>query len=185
MFDIGWSELLLIGVVAIIVVAPKELPGFMRAFGEWISKIRRMAADFQSQFHEAMREAEMADLKKAVDEMAGDQLSNFDPLDVYAGPIEETVGMGRDILRPTTDGKARCAAAPAARPLVERSRVVARRASLPPHASRGRRSRETATAPRSRAPADPRGARNHGPNPAGPKGARKTPMRTSSRPRRR
>ena len=64
MFDIGWSELLVIGVVALIAIGPKELPGVLRTVGQWMGKIRRMASEFQGQFHEAMREAEMADLKK-------------------------------------------------------------------------------------------------------------------------
>src|SRR5271167_776065 len=69
MFDIGWSEFVVIGVVALIVIGPKELPAVLRAIGQWTTKIRRMAGEFQSQFQEAMREAEMADLKKQVDEL--------------------------------------------------------------------------------------------------------------------
>jgi sec-independent protein translocase protein TatB len=82
MFDFSWSELLLIGLVALIFIGPKELPGVLRTLGQWMSKIRRMAGDFQNQFHDAMREAELADLKKEVDEMAAHaaQYSNFDPL---------------------------------------------------------------------------------------------------------
>jgi sec-independent protein translocase protein TatB len=70
MFDIGWSEFVVIGVVALIVIGPKELPAVLRAIGQWTTKIRRMAGEFQSQFQEAMREAEMADLKKSVDELS-------------------------------------------------------------------------------------------------------------------
>jgi sec-independent protein translocase protein TatB len=69
MFDIAWSEFLVIGVVALIVIGPKELPAVLRAVGQWTTKIRRMATEFQSQFQEAMREAEMADLKKEVDNL--------------------------------------------------------------------------------------------------------------------
>ena len=65
MFDIGWSELLVIGIVALIAIGPKELPGALRALGQWTTKIRRMASEFQGQFQEAMREAEMADLQEA------------------------------------------------------------------------------------------------------------------------
>ena len=83
MFDIGWSELLVIGVVALIAIGPKELPGVLRMVGQWMGKIRRMASEFQGQFQEAMREAEMADLKKQVDDMTGaaTELSNFNPMD--------------------------------------------------------------------------------------------------------
>jgi sec-independent protein translocase protein TatB len=69
MFDIGWSELVVIGVVALIAIGPKELPGVLRTAGYWMGKVRRMASDFQGQFQEAMREAEMADLKKQADDL--------------------------------------------------------------------------------------------------------------------
>src|SRR5213079_1099600 len=69
MFDIGWSELVVIAVVALIAIGPKELPGVLRMVGQWMGKARKMAAEFQSQFQEAMREAEMADLKKSFDEV--------------------------------------------------------------------------------------------------------------------
>ncbi len=82
MFEIGWGELLLIGIVALIAIGPKELPTVLRTLGQWMAKLRRMASDFQNQFHEAMREAEMADLKKQVDEMTSQAQSyaNFDPV---------------------------------------------------------------------------------------------------------
>ena len=69
MFDIGWSELVVIAVVALIVIGPKELPGVLRTVGHYMRKIRGMASEFQGQFQEAMREAEMADLKKTFDEV--------------------------------------------------------------------------------------------------------------------
>ena len=68
MFDISWGKLVIIGVVALIVIGPKELPTVLRAVGQWMAKIRRMAGEFQGQFQDAMREAEMADLKKEFDE---------------------------------------------------------------------------------------------------------------------
>jgi sec-independent protein translocase protein TatB len=69
MFDIAWGEFVVIAVVALIVIGPKELPGVLRAIGQWTTKIRRMATEFQGQFQEALREAEMADLKKEVDNL--------------------------------------------------------------------------------------------------------------------
>ena len=82
MFDIGWSELVVIAVVALIAIGPKELPAVLRTVGAYMGKIRRMASEFQGQFQEAMREAEMADLKKHVDEMsdAAKGFTDFDPL---------------------------------------------------------------------------------------------------------
>ena len=69
MFNIGWSEYLIIAVVALIAIGPKELPGVLRMVGQWVAKARKMAVEFQGQFQEAMREAEMADLKKSFDEV--------------------------------------------------------------------------------------------------------------------
>ena len=69
MFDIAWGEFVIIAVVALIVIGPKELPAVLRAIGQWTTKIRRMASEFQGQFQEALREAEMADLKKEVDNL--------------------------------------------------------------------------------------------------------------------
>src|SRR5262249_56695458 len=66
MFDIGWSELLVIGVVAIIVVGPKELPRLMRTFGHYLGKVRHMAADFQRQFEDAVRDSEIDEVRKAM-----------------------------------------------------------------------------------------------------------------------
>jgi sec-independent protein translocase protein TatB len=105
MFDISWSEFLLIGVVALVVIGPKELPAVMRTLGQWTRKVRGMASEFQNQFQEAIREAEMTDLKKEVDDLA-QGVKNFDPLkDIRAG-LEST---GEDVKRSlssTPDGDA-------------------------------------------------------------------------------
>ena len=58
MFDIGWSEILVIAVVAVVVVGPKELPRMLRSFGKTMGQVRRMSNDFKRQFDEALREAE-------------------------------------------------------------------------------------------------------------------------------
>jgi sec-independent protein translocase protein TatB len=93
MFDIGWGEFLLIGVVALIAIGPKELPGVLRSVGQWMTKLRRMASEFQGQFQEAIREAEMADLKKEVEEMTetAKGYANFDPLGDIQKEIEGAV----------------------------------------------------------------------------------------------
>src|SRR5947199_7834969 len=80
MFDISWGKLVIIGVVALLVIGPKELPAVLRQLGQWMTKIRRMAAEFQGQFQDAMREAEMADLKKTFDETTSGLSSVFDPI---------------------------------------------------------------------------------------------------------
>ena len=101
MFDIGWSELVVIAVVALIAIGPKELPAVLRTVGQYMGKIRRMANEFQGQFQEAMREAEMADLKKHVDDMAdaAKGLTDFDPL---ADVKKEVESFGADPLGTST-----------------------------------------------------------------------------------
>ena len=78
MFDFSSGELLLIAVAALVFIKPKDLPAVLRAVGQWTGKIRRMAGEFQDQFREAMREAEMADLKKDIDEAAS-KVGGLDP----------------------------------------------------------------------------------------------------------
>src|SRR5581483_5003152 len=68
MFDIGWGELVVIGVIALIVIGPKELPVVLRTVGRYMGKVRRMASEFQGQFQEALREAELHDLKQQAEE---------------------------------------------------------------------------------------------------------------------
>jgi sec-independent protein translocase protein TatB len=72
MFDIGWSELVVIGVVALIVIGPKELPGLLRNIGQVMTKLRRMASEFQGQFQDALREAELDDLRKQAEKFSSD-----------------------------------------------------------------------------------------------------------------
>jgi sec-independent protein translocase protein TatB len=68
MFNIGWSEFLIIGAVALIAIGPKELPGVLRMAGQWIGKARRMANEFQGQFQEAIREADLMEAKKGFED---------------------------------------------------------------------------------------------------------------------
>ena len=150
MFDIGWSELLLIGIVALIAIGPKELPGALRTLGQWMGKVRRMASEFQNQFHEAMREAELADLKKEVDEMAtkAQSYAHFDPIDDIRKDIEKAAGPPPD-LDTLTDTAA--SPPPAATP------PAATAPASPPAAT------ETAPSPPAVAPAEPAAPQNTAP----------------------
>ena len=69
MFEVGWSEMLVIAVVMIVVVGPKDLPNMLRTFGRTTAKLRTMAADFQKQFNDALKEAELDDVKKSVNSL--------------------------------------------------------------------------------------------------------------------
>lgn len=69
MFDIGWTELLVIGIVALIVIGPRELPKTLRTIGQMMTKVRRMASEFQGQFNDAIREAELDELRKEAEKL--------------------------------------------------------------------------------------------------------------------
>ncbi|WP_064683508.1 Sec-independent protein translocase protein TatB [Rhizobium bangladeshense] len=66
MFDIGWTELLVIAVVLIVVVGPKDLPPMLRAFGKMTQRARKVAGDFRAQLDEALREAELDDVRQTI-----------------------------------------------------------------------------------------------------------------------
>ena len=70
MFDFDASKLLIVGVIALIFIPPKDLPRVLRQVGQFVGKMRRMASEFQGQFMEAMREADMADLREEARKLA-------------------------------------------------------------------------------------------------------------------
>ena len=72
MFDLGWSKILILAVVAIVVVGPKELPSLLRTLGQFISQLRRHAAEFRAQFDEAMKSTEFEQIKKDVEAIKAD-----------------------------------------------------------------------------------------------------------------
>jgi sec-independent protein translocase protein TatB len=67
MFDVTSSKLLLLGIVILLVVGPKDLPLLLRTIGKYVGIIRRQAAEFRAQFEEAMRETELEQIKKEVE----------------------------------------------------------------------------------------------------------------------
>jgi sec-independent protein translocase protein TatB len=67
MFDITSSKLLILGIVALIVIGPKDLPALLRTIGKYVGMIKKQAAEFRAQFDEAMRESELHELKKQVE----------------------------------------------------------------------------------------------------------------------
>ncbi|MET1046289.1 MAG: Sec-independent protein translocase protein TatB [Hyphomicrobium sp.] len=69
MFDISWSELLILAIVTLVFVGPKELPVFLRTLGRYAGTVRRHANDFKAQFDAAMREAELDSMRKEVEQM--------------------------------------------------------------------------------------------------------------------
>tara|TARA_R110000824_G_scaffold155226_1_gene327573 strand:- start:129755 stop:130126 length:372 start_codon:yes stop_codon:yes gene_type:complete len=66
MFDLGWSELLLVAVLAIVFIGPKDLPRVMRTLGQYVGKMRAMAREFQNSFEDLARESELEELRQQV-----------------------------------------------------------------------------------------------------------------------
>ena len=67
MFDIGWTEMMVIAMLALIIIGPKDLPGALRTVGQWVRKARSLAREFQSGVDEMVREAELDDARKALE----------------------------------------------------------------------------------------------------------------------
>ena len=98
MLDMSWGEVMVIGAVALIVIGPKDLPRALRTVGQVTGKLRRMAAEFQGQFNEAMREAELDEVKKqlqGVNDSGSSLNTNFNPIqtirDELKGAVETPV----------------------------------------------------------------------------------------------
>lgn len=105
MFDIGWSEMLVIGAVALIVIGPKELPRALRGVGQFVSKIRSMASEFQGTFNEAMREAEFDQIRKEVENI---NAAARDATNIDFNPAQTI----RDEIKGAMDGKPAAAGEP-------------------------------------------------------------------------
>ncbi|MDX8451426.1 Sec-independent protein translocase protein TatB [Mesorhizobium sp. VK9D] len=122
MFEVGWSELLVIAVVMIVVVGPKDLPNMLRTFGRTAAKLRAMAGDFQKQFNDALKEAELDDVKNSIDSLRG--LNPLNEVRKQLNPFEQAaadVRSGVDTMmkpKPAADPAAPAASTPqAAEPL--------------------------------------------------------------------
>jgi sec-independent protein translocase protein TatB len=114
MFDIDAGKILVVGVVALLVIGPKDLPRVLRTVGQTVGKMRRMASEFQSQFMEAIKEADLEDVKKeisAINEAARID-APFDPASVMRSEITAAVegpaAVGQsviDLTRPSAESE--------------------------------------------------------------------------------
>ena len=105
MFDLDVSKMLVVGVVALIVIGPKDLPRVLRTVGQTVGRMRRMAAEFQNQFAEAIKEAELEDVKKeftAIRDSANIDTS-FDAASIMREEITAAVEGPKEIGHSTID----------------------------------------------------------------------------------
>lgn len=96
MFEVGWSEILVIVIVLIVVVGPKDLPKMLRAFGKATAKFRATAGEFRRQFDEALKEAELDDVKNIINDAKGldprsDIRKVFDPVRTMGEEIRSSL----------------------------------------------------------------------------------------------
>jgi sec-independent protein translocase protein TatB len=128
MFDLSWGEVMVIGAVALIVIGPKDLPKALRTVGNMTAKVRRMASEFQSQFNDAMREAELDEIRKQV-EGVNQSVAGFNPI--------QTV---RDELKGAIEGPATPSGSPASsgpNPLIPPAEPAPAALPLPPETAAG------------------------------------------------
>jgi sec-independent protein translocase protein TatB len=92
MLDVGWTELVVIAIVLIIVVGPKDLPPMLRTFGKMMTKMRGMANDFRQQFDEALKEADLDDVRKTLSD--AQKLNPANTIREAMNPLRQ---MGNDI----------------------------------------------------------------------------------------
>ena len=96
MLDMSWGEVMVIGGVALIVIGPKDLPKALRTLGQITTKVRRMAGEFQSQFTEAMREAELDSVRKDLEAInrnvvASTSTGGFNPIETIRNELKGAV----------------------------------------------------------------------------------------------
>ena len=143
MFDFAWSELLVIGVVAVVALGPKELPNAMRSLGKFTRQARKLAGEFQGHVNDLMREAELEEVRNSVQKISNTNVGAeidkmIDPSGTFSTELADTEREVREALavqNPLVDQPAEAAAvaetpavtpeaealAPAAAPAPQRS----------------------------------------------------------------
>ena len=94
MFGIDSSELLLIAIVALVVIGPKELPGLLRTWGRWMAQMRGMASEFRGHVDEMVRQSELDEVKKQLTGASGIDLQSLDPTKEIRSHIEQGMAEG-------------------------------------------------------------------------------------------
>jgi sec-independent protein translocase protein TatB len=94
MFGIDSPELLVIAIVALVVIGPKELPGLLRTWGRWMGQMRNMAAEFRGHVDEMVRQSELDEVKKQLESAPGLDLQSLDPTKQIKSAIQEGMAEG-------------------------------------------------------------------------------------------
>ena len=94
MFGIDSPELLVIAIVALVVIGPKELPSMLRSWGKWMAQARGMASEFRGHVDEMVRQSELDDVKKQLESTSGLDLQSLDPTKQIKSAIQEGMAEG-------------------------------------------------------------------------------------------
>jgi sec-independent protein translocase protein TatB len=94
MFGIDSPELLVIAIVALVVIGPKELPNMLRSWGKWMAQARGMAAEFRGHVDEMVRQSELDEVKKQLEGSSGLDLQSLDPTKQIKSAIQEGMAEG-------------------------------------------------------------------------------------------
>jgi sec-independent protein translocase protein TatB len=124
MFDFAWSEFALIGLVAVVVLGPKELPQAMRALGRFTRQARKLAGEFQGHVNDLMREAELDEVRSSVQKVTnvnvGAEIDKLlDPGGEFSAELARTEAEVKAALGPQPGAEAQAAPAPLAEPPAE------------------------------------------------------------------
>ena len=98
MFGIDSPELLVIAVVALVVIGPKELPNLLRSWGKWMSQMRGMASEFRGHVDEMVRQSELDEVKKQLESAPGLDLQALDPTKEIKSAIQDGMAEGEKIM---------------------------------------------------------------------------------------
>ena len=107
MFDIGWPELFLIGVVVLLVVGPKDLPGVIKNVGAWVSKARAITREFTGHLDEMVRESELSSIQEDIEKVGEDSIGSFLESEEMSEDllVSEDLDRSTDIVEPSETGK--------------------------------------------------------------------------------
>ena len=108
MFDIGWFEMAIVALIALLVIGPKELPHTMRTVGKWVRKAKAITREFQSGINDMIREAELEEAKKALDDAKKMDLGKTikDTVDPTGSVDEELSEVEKEAAKDAPDGEA-------------------------------------------------------------------------------
>lgn len=118
MLDIGWDEMVLVAVIALLIIGPKDLPKVLRTAAQWVRKARSLAGEFQRGVDEMVRETELHDLKKEVEKVADTnafrrEIENaIDPTGTIAKGLEPPKLTSLDVAQPALETNSEAQALP-------------------------------------------------------------------------